>query len=61
MSAPESLDRNERVPKQRKTTLKWNANGELTSVDMARVLDRLSKPELTTCELPKDINKKGSI
>ena len=61
MSPRQSLDSNERIPRQRKTTLKWNSNGELTSVDMARVLDRLSKPELTTCELPKDINKKGSI
>ena len=61
MSPRQSLDSNERIPKQRKTTLKWNPNGELTSVDMARVLDRLSKPELTTCELPKDKGKEDSI
>ena len=36
---------------QRKTTLKWNSDGELSAVDMARVLDRLTNPELTECDL----------
>ena len=31
---------------QRKTTLKWNVNGELSSIDMARVLEALSVKEL---------------
>tara|TARA_B100000700_G_C14669781_1_gene680246 strand:+ start:415 stop:600 length:186 start_codon:yes stop_codon:yes gene_type:complete len=52
---------NDKIPSQRKTTLKWNSNGELTSVDMARVLDRLSNPELTKCELPKNIEQNDSI
>ncbi len=39
------------VSKQRKTTLKWSSDGELSSVDMARILDRLSNPELTECDL----------
>ena len=36
---------------QRKTTLKWNVNGELSSIDMARILEALSVKELTQCEL----------
>ncbi len=55
----DSLEKNKRLPKsnvksvpaQAKTSLKWSANGELSPVDMARILDRLSKPELTECEL----------
>ena len=38
-------------PAQRKTTLKWDDNGELTSIDMARIIDRLTKPELNRCDL----------
>ena len=46
---------------QRKTTLKWNVNGELSSIDMARILEALSVKELTECELacnnePKKLN-----
>ena len=36
---------------QRKTTLKWNSNGELSEVDMLRILDKLSSIELNQCEL----------
>ncbi|MEC8441854.1 MAG: hypothetical protein VXZ59_06025 [Cyanobacteriota bacterium] len=36
---------------QRKTTLKWDNNGELTSIDMARIVDRLTHPELQRCDL----------
>ena len=39
---------------QRKTTLKWDTNGELTSIDMVRILDRLTQPELNRCDL--DVN-----
>ena len=39
---------------QRKTTLKWDSNGELTSIDMARIVDRLTQPELNRCELDAD-------
>ena len=38
-------------PAQRKTTLKWDENGELTSIDMARIIDHLTQPELNRCEL----------
>ena len=47
-------------PIQRKTTLKWRSNGELSSVDMARILDLLAKKELTQCVLACDANKKSS-
>ena len=36
---------------QRKTTLKWNINGELSSIDMARIINDLSITELKECEL----------
>ena len=36
---------------QRKTTLKWNINGELSSIDMARIINELSDKELKECEL----------
>ena len=38
-------------PAQRKTTLKWNNNGELSSIDMARIINALSDIELRECEL----------
>ena len=38
-------------PAQRKTTLKWDENGELTSIDMARIIDCLTQPELNRCDL----------
>ena len=38
-------------PAQRKTTLKWNNNGELSSIDMARIINNLSATELKECEL----------
>ena len=41
-------------PPQRKTTLKWGRDGELSAVDMARILDRLENPKLVECDLPLD-------
>ena len=38
-------------PPQRKTTLKWDTNGELSSIDMARIINSLSVAELRECEL----------
>ncbi len=38
-------------PPQRKTTLKWNNNGELSSIDMARIVNALSDKKLKECEL----------
>ncbi len=45
-------------PAQWETTLKWNINGELSSVDMARIINALSIPELKECELT--CNRSGS-
>ena len=47
-------------PIQRKTTLEWSSDGELSSVDMARILDLLANKELTQCVLACDANKKTS-
>ena len=43
---------------QRKTTLKWNFNGELSSIDMARILEALSVKELSQCELACNMDGK---
>ena len=42
---------------QRKTTLKWNANGELSEIDMLRILDKLSSDKLKQCTLTCDLDK----
>ena len=42
-----------KIPQQRKTTLKWGSNGELSALDMVRILDRLNDQDLTECEIPK--------
>ena len=44
---------------QRQTTLKWSSNGELSSIDMARILNLLADKELTQCVLACDTNKKS--
>jgi len=31
------------------TSLKWGSNGELSPVDLQRVLERLTDPSLTRC------------
>ena len=46
-----SATKQDNIPFQRKTTLKWNSDGSLSSVDMARILSRLEKTNLTECEL----------
>ena len=45
------MNNKSRYPSQRKTTLKWNCNGELSSIDMARIINTLSITELKECEL----------
>ena len=47
-------------PIQRKTTLKWSSDGELSSIDMARILQLLANKELTQCVLACDANKRSS-
>tara|TARA_Y100001968_G_C19286874_1_gene682133 strand:+ start:884 stop:1057 length:174 start_codon:yes stop_codon:yes gene_type:complete len=44
-----------KISTQRKTTLKWQSDGELSSIDMARILDKLKKPELTMCDISTEI------
>jgi len=46
-----SGEKKEKIPPQRKTTLKWNEDGSLSSIDMARILSRLEKTHLTECDL----------
>ena len=45
---------NKKYSSQRKTTLKWNSNGELSEIDMLRILDKISTSELNQCELTCD-------
>ena len=46
---------NEKNSQQRKTTLKWNSNGELSEIDMLRILDKISSNnDLSQCELTCD-------
>ena len=42
---------NEKIPSQRKTTLKWDEDGSLSSIDMARILNSLEITGLTECDL----------
>ena len=50
----------DKVTPQRKTTLKWSSDGELSAVDMTRILDRLANPELTECDLACDLKDSSS-
>ena len=47
---------NKKNSPHRKTTLKWNSNGELSEIDMLRVLDKLSSFDLNQCELTCNSN-----
>ena len=42
---------NKKNSPQRKTTLKWNSNGELSEIDMLRILEKISSNDLNQCEL----------
>ena len=48
---------NKKISSQRKTTLKWNANGDLSEIDMLRILDQISSTELKQCVLTCDLDK----
>ena len=50
-----------KIPQQRKTTLKWGSNGELSAVDMVRILDRLNDQDLTECEIPLETVKEKKL
>ena len=45
---------------QPKTTLKWNKNGELSSIDMVRIINALSDVELKECELTCNLINKNA-
>ena len=51
---------NKKIPPQRKTTLKWNSNGELSEIDMLRILEKISSNDLNQCELTCDSLKPNS-
>ena len=50
-----------KIPQQRKTTLKWGTNGELSALDMVRILDRLNDQDLTECEIPLETGKEKKL
>ena len=50
-----------KIPQQRKTTLKWGTKGELSALDMVRILDRLNDQDLTECEIPLETVKEKKI
>ena len=41
---------------QRRTTLKWKCDGELSEIDMLRILDKLSEQELNNRQLSCNIS-----
>ena len=45
---------NKKNSPQRKTTLKWNSNGELSEIDMLRILEKISSKDVRQCELTCD-------
>ena len=45
---------NKKNSPQRKTTLKWNKNGELSEIDMLRILEKIPSNDLSQCELTCD-------
>ena len=48
---------NKKNTPQRKTTLKWNSNGELSEIDMLRILEKLSIDNLNQCKLTCDADE----
>ena len=48
---------NKKNSPQRKTTLKWNSNGELSEIDMLRILEKISSNDLNQCELTCDYDQ----
>ena len=48
---------NKKTFSSKKNTLKWNSNGDLSEIDMLRILDRISASELNQCELTCDLDE----
>ena len=40
---------------QPKSTLKWKKDGELSHIDMAYILEKLSRSELTQCDVTCEV------
>ena len=53
--------KSKKIPQQRKTTLKLGTNGELSALDMVRILDRLNEQDLTECEIPLETVKEKKL
>ena len=56
LSYKEEIKMIKKFSPQRKTTLKWNSNGDLSEIDMLRILDKISTTELNRCELACDLD-----
>ena len=54
-------DKAKKISQQRKTTLKWGTDGELSALDMVRILDRLNDQDLTECEIPLETGKEKKL
>ena len=54
-------NKEKKIPQQRKTTLKWGTKGELSALDMVRILDRLNDQDLTECEIPLETVKEKKL
>jgi len=54
-------NKSKKIPQQRKTTLKWGTNGELSALDMVRILERLNDQDLTECEIPLETVKEKKL
>ena len=54
-------NKSKKIPQQRKTTLKWGTNGELSAIDMVRILDRLNDQDLTECEISLETGKEKKV
>ena len=48
---------NEKNTPQGKTTLKWKTDGELSEIDMLRILEKLSSTDINQCELTCDYDQ----
>ena len=55
------VNMSKKIPQQRKTTLKWGTNGELSELDMVRILDRLNNQGLTECEISLNTEEEKKI
>lgn len=48
---PDSINQDSQQRSASNTSLKWGSDGELSPVDLQKVLERLTNPDLTQCEL----------